>query len=121
MTDTLPALPTGLVAKALLEDLDYEPVEPEKVLAGEPTTGHQELGIWQGLEVGVWEMTPGSMRDVEVEEIFIVIAGEATLTRQVQGEDVAVELSAGVVGHLEAGEENRWDVRVALRKIYLAP
>jgi uncharacterized cupin superfamily protein len=121
MTDTLPPLPTGLVAKALLEDLVLEPVEPDKVLAGRPTTGYLELGMWQGLEVGVWEMTPGSMRDVEVEEIFIVISGEATLTRQVDGEDVSVELSAGVVGHLESGEENRWDVRVALRKIYLAP
>jgi len=121
MTDTPPTLPTGLVAKALVENLDYEPVEADKVLAGEPTTGYRELGIWQGLEVGVWEMTPGSMRDVEVEEIFIVIAGEATLTRQVEGKDQSVELSPGVVGHLEAGEENRWDVRVALRKIYLAP
>jgi len=60
------------------------------------------------------------MRDSEVEEIFIVIAGEATLTRTIDGEEVTVELRPGVVCHLEEGEQNRWDVRVALRKIYIA-
>ena len=109
-----------MVSKALLETLEYEPVEPEKVLAGSPTTGYKELGTWKGVEVGIWEMTPGSMQDSEVEEIFIIIAGEATLTRTINGEEVTVELSPGVVCHLEAGEQNRWDVRVALRKIYIA-
>lgn len=120
MSDTVPPLSPRMVSKALLETLEYEPVEPEKVLAGSPTTGYKELGTWKGVEVGIWEMTPGSMQDSEVEEIFIVIAGEATLTRTINGEEVTVELSPGVVCHLEAGEQNRWDVRVALRKIYIA-
>ena len=120
MSDTVPPLPARLVSQALLETLDYEPVDPDLVLEGQPTTGYKELGVWKGLEMGVWEMTPGSMRDSEVEEIFIVIAGEATLTRTIDGQEVAVELSPGVVCHLEEGELNRWDVRVALRKIYLA-
>ena len=120
MSDTVPPLSPRMVSKALLETLEYEPVEPDKVLAGSPTTGYKELGTWKGVEVGIWEMTPGSMQDSEVEEIFIIIAGEATLTRTINGEEVTVELSPGVVCHLEAGEQNRWDVRVALRKIYIA-
>ena len=120
MSDTVPPLSPRLVSRALLETLDDEPVEPDKVLAGSPTTGYKELGVWRGVEVGIWEMTPGSMRDSEVEEVFIIIAGEATLTRTIDGQDVTVELSPGVVCHLEEGEENRWDVRVALRKIYIA-
>jgi uncharacterized cupin superfamily protein len=120
MTDAVPPLQPRLVSKALVETLDYEPVEPQKVLSGSPTTGYKELGVWKGVEVGIWEMTPGAMQDSEVEEIFIVIAGEATLTRTINGEEVAVELFPGVVCHLEEGEQNRWDVRVALRKIYIA-
>jgi uncharacterized cupin superfamily protein len=120
MTDTVPPLSPRLVSQALLEALNYEPVEADKVVDGFPTTGYKELGVWNGVEVGIWEMTPGSMTDTEVEEIFIVIAGEAILTRTIDGEEVSVELSPGVVCHLEAGEENRWDVRVALRKIYIA-
>jgi len=120
MTDTIPPLSPQLVSHALRESFDYEPVEPAKVIEGSPTTGYRELGVWQGVEVGIWEMTPGSMRDTEVEEMFVVVAGEATLTRLIGGTEVSVELSPGVVCHLEAGEENRWDVRVSLRKIYFA-
>jgi uncharacterized cupin superfamily protein len=121
VSDTLPPLSPRLVSRALLEPLDYEPVEPGKVVDGSPTTGLLELGVWQGVEVGVWEMTPGSMVDTEVEEMFVVIAGEATLTRHLDGVEEVVTLSPGVVCHLEEGEHNRWDVRVALRKIYFAP
>lgn len=121
MTGTLLPLPAHLVTKASEEILDYEPVEAEKVLEGSPRTGFLELGKWQGLEVGIWEMTPGAMRDIEVEEIFIVISGEGVLTRCIDGELVTVGLGPGVMCHLEEGEDNRWDIRVALRKIYIAP
>ena len=30
-------------------------------------------------ELGVWEMTAGAMRDVEADEVFLVIAGRATV------------------------------------------
>jgi uncharacterized cupin superfamily protein len=120
MSDVVPPLAPQLVSQALFETLEYEPVRPEKVLDGSPTTGYKELGVWKGMEVGIWEMTPGSMADTEVEEIFIVIAGDATLTRTINGEKISSQLSPGVVCHLEAGEQNRWDVRVALRKIYIA-
>jgi len=120
VSESLPALPPRLVSRALVEPLHHEPVEPDKVVAGSPSTGFIELGMWQGVDVGVWEMTPGSMVDIEVDEIFVVIAGEATLTRHSDGVAQTVELSPGVVCHLEEGEVNRWDVRVALRKIYFS-
>jgi len=114
-------LPLRMVAQAVAEELDLEPVDPAQVVSGNPATGYRDFGSWQGLDVGVWEMTPGSMRDVEVEEVFVVIAGDATLTRIKGGAVETVELSPGVVCHLEAGEDNLWEVRVALRKIYFAP
>ncbi len=119
MSEVIFPLPAQFASRALLETLEYEPVAPELVRQGSPSTGSMALGDWHGLQVGKWEMTPGSMVDVEVDEVFIIIAGEATLTRTIEGREVTVELSPGVVGHLEAGEHTRWDVRVALRKIYL--
>lgn len=119
MTDSTFPLPAQFTSRALLETLEYEPVDPTLVRQGSPSTGNMALGNWHGLQVGIWEMTPGSMVDVEVDEVFIVISGEATLTRTIEGREVKVELSPGVVGHLEAGEHTLWDVRVALRKIYL--
>lgn len=106
---------------ALTVSLDYEPVPPHQVVSGSPHTGYLDWGSWGGLEVGVWEMTVGAMRDTEVEEMFVVVAGEATLTRTRDGREETVELFPGVVCHLEAGENNLWEVRVPLRKIYFAP
>jgi len=53
--------------------LEYEPVPTKQVVDGSPQTGlwEAESGEW-----GVWEMTPGAMRDVEVDEFFVVVAGE---------------------------------------------
>lgn len=110
-----------MVAQALTVDLDYEPVGSDQVVWGSPTTGYLDLGSWMGLDVGVWEMTEGAMRDTEVEEVFVVIAGEATLTRSPDEAPETVELLPGVVGHLEEGEENLWEVRAPLRKIYFTP
>jgi hypothetical protein len=59
MSDTVPPLSPRMVSKALLETLDYEPVDPRKGSCRSPTTGYKELGVWKGLEVGMWEMTPG--------------------------------------------------------------
>ena len=46
-----------------------------------------------GRMIGVWEMSVGAMRDVEADEVFIVLAGASTI----------------------------WTVRQTLRKVYVAP
>ncbi|WGW11287.1 cupin domain-containing protein [Saxibacter everestensis] len=44
-----------------------------------PQTAAQDLAEFEGLEVGVWEMTVGTMSDVEADEIFVVLSGRAVV------------------------------------------
>ncbi|WUP39433.1 acetate--CoA ligase family protein [Streptomyces europaeiscabiei] len=53
-------------------------------------------------------LTAGAVRDVEVDEVFVVLAGEATV-RFETGE--SIELAPGVVVRLHAGERTEWEVR----------
>ena len=104
-------------AAALALDLEHEPVRAEQVVAGHPTTGLAELGVFDGHEYGVWEMTPGSMSDVEADEIFVVLAGAATV--KFVDEGYALQLGPGFVGRLRAGTHTIWSVTETLRKIYV--
>ncbi len=110
-------LDAATVLQALELELEHEPVDAAQVVDGSPTTGIAALTELDDWEVGVWEITPGTVTDVEVDEIFIVLRGAATLVR---GDGTEVELVAGSVGHLEDGEETEWRVRETLRKIYIA-
>ncbi len=110
-------LDAATVLQALTLELDHEPVEEERVVEGSPTTGVEALTEIDDWEIGVWEMTPGIATDVEVEEIFIVLAGRAILRREDGSE---TELVAGSVGRLDDGEETEWEVLETFRKIYIA-
>lgn len=95
----------------LLADLD-----PADVRSGTPRAGHRVLDDLAGVEVGVWEMTPGTAVDVEVDEVFVVIAGRARV-RFDDGEEIA--LVPGVTVRLRAGERTVWTVEETLRKVYV--
>jgi uncharacterized cupin superfamily protein len=58
----------------------------------------------------------GATRDVEVDEVLVVLSGSATV--QVQGGPV-VELRAGDAMRLEAGTRTTWTVHEPLRKVYV--
>jgi uncharacterized cupin superfamily protein len=107
---------TSVRATAL--DLDPRPVAPDQTVSGQPATGFHALTEFGGLEVGVWEMTPGVMSDVESDEVFVVLSGSATVEFADGGE--AVELAAGDVVRLAAGSRTVWSVTETLRKVYLA-
>ena len=110
---------TAVDTRAL--DLDPSPVPDDQRLAGTPATGAVRLGTVGGANIGVWEMTAGGMRDVEVDEVFLVIDGEATVTwTRPDGTETTIELRPGVLCRLEAGMTTRWDVTRNLRKFYLA-
>lgn len=86
-------------------------------IAGAPQTGAAALGDFGSVRVGVWEMTPGTMRDVEIDEVFVVLHGEAT----VAFEDGSVTvLEPGDVVELHAGQKTVWTVTKTLRKVYIA-
>lgn len=110
-------LDAATVLQALSVELDHEPLDDDQVVEGSPTTGVLALTEIDDWEVGVWEITPGIVTDVEVDEVFIVLKGRAILRREDGSE---TELVPGSVGRLEDGEETEWEVIETLRKIYIA-
>lgn len=70
-----------------------------------------------GTEVGVWSMDPGTERDTETDEVFVVLAGRGTVTFE-DGE--VVTLAPGVAVRLRAGERTTWTVTETVRKVYVA-
>lgn len=110
-----PQLVPGQVTDAAALPLTLEPVPDEQVVDGEPATGWVDLD--EG--IGVWEMTPGTMTDIEADEVFVVLSGDAT----VEFTDPTlppIELRPGSVVRLREGMRTVWTVRETLRKVYLA-
>jgi uncharacterized cupin superfamily protein len=109
------SVPPWLDAAGLL--LEYEPVAPDQIVEGQPSTG-----LWEADESwGVWEMTLGAMWDIEADELFVVISGEGTLERVIEGETVVQRLQPGVACQLVEGERTVWRVSDTLRKVYWVP
>ncbi|WP_062461362.1 cupin domain-containing protein [Demequina soli] len=100
------------------------PGEPHDALALdivlEDGTGLSAIGYLGELEVGAWEMAPGVDEDVELDEVFVVIAGAGTL-EFLEPALPTVALHPGVVVRLADGMKTRWTVTETLRKVYLAP
>ncbi|MGW0161165.1 cupin domain-containing protein [Mycobacterium sp. NPDC003323] len=97
--------------------LDHEPVPAEQSIAGDPSTAAATLTELGGLEIGVWEMSVGTMTDTEADEVFVVLFGAATV--EFADGTPTLELRAGDVGRLAAGAQTTWTVTETLRKIYL--
>jgi uncharacterized cupin superfamily protein len=96
-------------------------LDPEQVLAGTPETSaltlEERVHADVTVERGIWQITPGVATDVEVDELFVVVSGRAT----VQIEDgPTLELAPGTVGTLRAGDRTVWRVHETLRKVYVA-
>lgn len=109
------ALEPGVVTDAATVPLDHQPVAAEQVVTGAPSTGWIELH--DGF--GVWEMTPGAMTDTEAEEVFVVLAGSATV-EFTEPALPPIELRPGSVVRLTEGMRTVWTVHETLRKAYLA-
>ncbi|MGA8047512.1 MAG: cupin domain-containing protein [Dermatophilaceae bacterium] len=104
-----------LATDSITGPLDHEPAE--QVVRGSPTTGVRVLGEVGGVEVGVWEITAGTVRDTEVDEIFVVLSGAG----RVYFEDGdCIDLSPGVAVRLLAGERTTWTITSTLRKVWIA-
>ncbi|MEQ1735139.1 MAG: cupin domain-containing protein [Rhodoglobus sp.] len=114
MTD---ALQSNAALNALTESIALEVVPTDQVEAGAPSAGARELVQFGETEIGIWEHTPGASTDIEVDEVFVVLSGRATVEFVESGETLRLE--PGVVGRLAAGTATRWTVTETLRKIYL--
>lgn len=108
---------TSVLAASLA--LDHDPVPADQSVRGEPTTAVASFGVFGGLDVGVWEMTPGVMTDIEADEIFVIISGSATI--EFADDTPTLRVGAGDVVRLAAGAETVWTVAETLRKVYLTP
>jgi uncharacterized cupin superfamily protein len=108
--------PNSVIHAAAIE-LDHETVPADQSVRGEPTTAATALDEFGGLEVGVWEMTPGVMTDVEADEVFVVLSGSATVEFGDGGP--MLHIARGDVVRLAEGAETVWTVIETLRKVYL--
>lgn len=113
-------LTSGVATDAAHLPVPYQPVPPDKVVSGSPSTRYIDLDDGSDRTVGVWEHTPGVSRDVEADEVFVVLAGDA----RIEFEEPAlppIELRPGSVVRLEEGMHTVWTVRETLRKVYITP
>ncbi|MGW9002556.1 cupin domain-containing protein [Brevibacterium casei] len=108
--------------------LEHEPIEDWQRLdpaSGDPakgtTTAFAELGTIGGVDYGLWEMSTGAMRDIEGDEVFLVIAGTGRIEFDEPALDPVV-LAPGSLVRLEDGMKTRWYIDDApLRKLFIAP
>ena len=106
-----------LCAAASAQALEPLPLDPATVRAGTPLASSAELTDDSGPGVGIWELTPGTVTDVESDEVFVVLAGRGTVTFS---DGSAIALRPGTVARLRAGDATVWEVTETVRKVYLA-
>jgi uncharacterized cupin superfamily protein len=116
MSEPAPLLGTAIDAAAVA--LDHTPLPEELVVAGAPTTGYRDWSSFSGSTIGVWEHTPGTSRDVETDEVFVVLSGDATVA--FDDGSPAIDLRPGSLVRLHAGQHTTWTVRETLRKVFIA-
>jgi uncharacterized cupin superfamily protein len=96
--------------------LDHTSMGDERNLSGDVTTAVSAQATEGDMEVGVWEHSVGTSTDVEIEEIFVVLAGRGTVTCDEGG---VIDLAPGVVGLLPAGARTTWEISEPLRKVWI--
>lgn len=126
-------IPAGVAVRVADLVLAHEPVDPARTVDGAPMVGStalatiggelaggRESGVGvDGIEVGVWECSPGVSTDTEVDEVFVVISGRARIDF-VSTELPSIDVGPGDLVRLEAGMQTVWTVTEMLRKVYVA-
>ncbi len=110
--------PVSTFAVAVMDlELEPEALDPSQVLAGKPVLSNHTLFESEDGRIirGVWQCTPGAVSDVEQDELFVVVAGRASV--EVEG-GPTLELYPGVAGVLARGAKTVWTVTETLRKVY---
>ncbi len=97
--------------------LDHTPLPDESVVDGAPTTGHRRdlVGRRDGGRLGTY---PGVSRDVESDEVFVVLGGDASIA--FDDGTPTIDLRPGSLVRLHAGQRTTWTVRETLRKVFIA-
>lgn len=111
--------PMSYVVDAAALKISLSPVRQEcRVDAGvAPAAGVSPLSC-EFLECGVWEHSPGQSCDIEIDEVFVVVEGKATITKS---DGSVLHLKPGTIGVLQAGEATLWNIESRLRKVWITP
>ena len=96
--------------------LEHSPLAASKNVSGDVTTAVSAEATEGDMEVGVWEHSVGTSTDVEVDEVFVVLEGQGTVTCDDGGR---IDLAPGVVGLLPMGAKTTWTVTKPLRKVWI--
>lgn len=99
-------------------ELEPWPLAESDIIGGMPQTSGRIL--WRSAdgasEGGIWQITPGIVRDVEKSEMFVVLSGTATVELE---SGKTLELAPGSVGTFEHGTATVWRVHSTLRKAFV--
>jgi uncharacterized cupin superfamily protein len=97
--------------------LDPGELDPASVLEGTPEVTEATLWTSEDGRIirGVWQITEGTVTDVEADELFIVVSGKATVAVE---DGPTFELAPGVLGVLARGARTTWTVHETLRKVF---
>ncbi|MCO5315994.1 MAG: cupin domain-containing protein [Solirubrobacterales bacterium] len=101
------------------DQLEPDPLSADQVIAGSPETSVLQLSedAAKGEVTGFWRCTPGTFRDVEAVETFLVITGRAEVEFE-NGEKLTV--GPGDIHRFRGGEKTVWKVEETLLKVYWA-
>lgn len=112
------ALAPGEGVDAAALDLAHDALPAASVVSGAPTTATYPLATLGDVEVGVWEMTPGTASDSEADEVFVVLSGRAVI-EFVSPASPSLEVGPGSIVRLAEGMQTVWTVTETLRKVYV--
>lgn len=111
--------PLGFAVHVADAELEPSELDPAQIVAGSPEVSELVLSESEDGRVvrGIWQMTPGVVTDTEADEVFVVLAGRATIEF---ADRTVLEVGPGDVAVLTAGAETTWTVHETLRKVYQA-
>jgi uncharacterized protein len=107
---------SAAAARLLSEDVLAHATESDGVSSA-LETAHASIATLGATSIGLWDAGPGVDVDVELDEVFLVLAGAGTLTF---ADGSNIELRPGVLVRLNAGDRTHWVVERRLRKLYVA-
>jgi uncharacterized protein len=101
----------------LTAELEPWPLDPEQIVGAAPEVSGLVLDTSADgrVERGIWQHAPGTSRDTESDEIFVVLSGRATIEVE---DGPTLHLTPGTVGLLHAGDRTTWHVHETLRKVF---
>jgi uncharacterized cupin superfamily protein len=113
---TTPSLTANAQAELTAELDDWGPRAGAD--SGAPVMSGRIFYEGNGVQVGVWECTPGgwAIENRPDHETVQILSGRARLT---DADGSSVELSAGDVLTLPKGWSGRWDILETVRKLYV--